>query len=76
MPAVQSAYAASDVTGLDSAFVLQVAAGRPPWGARIARFREVEAQLPEIIDRVIIQGQPVADAAREIARRIDGILAR
>jgi multiple sugar transport system substrate-binding protein len=76
MPAVQSAYAASDVTGLDSAFVRQVAAGRPPWGARIARFREVEAQLPEIIDRVIIQGQPVADAAREIARRIDGILAR
>jgi multiple sugar transport system substrate-binding protein len=76
MPAVQEAFAASDSLGLDSAFARQIATGRPPWGARIARFREVEAQLPEIIDRVVIQGQPVADAVREIARRIDGILAR
>ena len=76
MPAVQSAFAPLDSSGLDSAFARQVAAGRAPWGARIARFREVEAQLPEIIDRVIIQGQGVGDAAREIARRIDAILAR
>lgn len=76
MPAVQAAYAPIDSSGLDSAFARQVATGRPPWGARIARFREIEAHLPEIIDRVIIQGQPVADAAREIARRLDGILVR
>lgn len=76
MPSVQEAFAASDSSGLDSAFVRQVSTGRPPWGARIAKFREVEAQLPEIIDRVVIQGQPVAEAARAIARRIDGILVR
>ena len=76
MPAVQRAFATSDTLGLDSAFARQLATGRPPWGARITRFREVEAQLPEIIDRVVIQGQPVADAVRDIARRIDGILAR
>ena len=44
--------------------------------SQIPGFREIEAHLPEIIDRVIIQGQPVADAAREIARRIDAILIR
>jgi hypothetical protein len=62
--------------GLDVAFTRQVAAGRPPWGARIAKFREVEAQLPEIIDKVVIEGRPVADAVREIALRIDAILRR
>jgi multiple sugar transport system substrate-binding protein len=76
MPVVQAAFAASDSLGLDAAFERQVASGRPPWGARIARFREVEAQLPEIIDMVVIQGRPVADAVREVTRRIDQILAR
>lgn len=76
MPAVQEAFAQHDSLGLDAAFVRQVATGRPPWGARISRFREVEAQLPEIIDQVVIQGRSVADAAREIARRIDQVLAR
>jgi multiple sugar transport system substrate-binding protein len=76
MPAVQSRFAADDSLGLDVAFTRQVAAGRPPWGARIAKFREVEAQLPEIIDKVVIEGRPVADAVREIALRIDAILRR
>ena len=47
-----------------------------PWGARIARFREVEAQLPDIIDRVVIRHERVADVARDVARRLDEILAR
>jgi multiple sugar transport system substrate-binding protein len=76
MPAVQAAFAASDSLGLDDAFARQVASGRPPWGARIARFREVEAQLPDIIDRVVIEGRPVADVVREVARRIDQVLVR
>ncbi|MGQ0649547.1 MAG: ABC transporter substrate-binding protein [Gemmatimonadaceae bacterium] len=76
MPAVQAAFAAADSLGLASAFERQVITGRPPWGARIGRFREVEAQLPEIIDKVVIEGRTVADAAREIALRIDRILAR
>ncbi|MCC6317676.1 MAG: sugar ABC transporter substrate-binding protein [Gemmatimonadaceae bacterium] len=76
MPTVQAAFAATDSSGIDAAFARQVATGRPPWGARIARFREVEALLPEILDRVIIEGRPVADVAREVARRIDQVLAR
>jgi multiple sugar transport system substrate-binding protein len=76
MPKVQAAWAPFDSSGLDAAFERQVATGRPPWGARIARFREVEAQLPEILDQVIIQGRSVADVTREIARRLDQVLAR
>ena len=76
MPAVQAAFAGRDSLGLDAAFARQVASGRPPWGARIARFREVEAQLPEIIDQVVIAGRPVADAVRAITARVDAILLR
>ncbi len=76
MPAVQAAWAPFDSTGLDAAFERQVPSGRVPWGARIAKFREVEAQLPEIIDQVVIQGVPAGAAARIIARRLDQVLAR
>lgn len=76
MPAVQAEFAARDSLGLERAFLEQVATGRPPWGARIARFREVEAQLPDIIDRAVIRGDKVADVAREVARRLDEILLR
>ena len=76
MPSVLDAWVPRDSTGLDAAFVRQVASGRPPWGARIAKFREVEAQLPEILDQVIIQGRSVAEVTREVARRLDQVLAR
>lgn len=76
MPAVQAAFAARDSLGLDEAFTRQVSAGRVPWGARIVRFREVEAILPEIIDQVVIEGRPVADAVRGATVRIDQVLAR
>lgn len=76
MPAVQAEFAARDSLGLERAFLTQVATGRPPWGARIARFREVEAQLPDIIDRAVIRGENVADVAREVARRLDEVLRR
>lgn len=76
MPAVQEEIASRDSLGLERAFLRQVASGRPPWGARIARFREVEAQLPDIIDRAVIRGENVGLVAREVARRIDEILLR
>lgn len=76
MPRVQESFASSDTLGLESAFMSQLRWGRPPWGARITRFREVEAHLPEIIDRVVIHGENVQDAARIIAGRIDAVLAR
>lgn len=76
MPSVQEAFAMHDTLGLDSAFIAQLRWGRAPWGARIPKFREVEAQLPEIIDRVVIHGESARDAAALVARRIDAILAR
>jgi multiple sugar transport system substrate-binding protein len=76
MPAIQEEFADRDSLGLSRAFLRQVAYGRAPWGVRIARFREVEAQLPEIIDRVVIRGEAAGAAARDVARRIDAILAR
>lgn len=76
MPAVQAAWLPRDSLGLDAAFERQVATGRPPWGARIARFREVEAQLPPMLDEVLIKGRSPADVARETAIRLDRILLR
>jgi multiple sugar transport system substrate-binding protein len=76
MPAVQEAFAARDTLGLEPAFLRQVPFGRPPWGATIARYREVEALLPEIIDRVIIKGESVHAVTTDLARRIDNVLAR
>lgn len=76
MPAVQEEFASKDSLGLERAFLQQVATGRPPWGARIARFREVEAQLPDIIDRAVIRGEKISVVAHEVALRLDEILAR
>lgn len=76
IPAVQAAYAAADSLGLEAAFLRQVAFGAPPWGARVARFREVEDRLPEIIDRVLINAEPIDAVTADVARRIDRILAR
>ena len=76
LPAVQAEFAARDSSGLERAFLRIVADGRAPWGTRIARFREVEALLPDVIDRVVIRGEPTARAASDVARRIDDVLAR
>jgi hypothetical protein len=76
MPAVQEAYSATDSLGLEAAFLRQVPFGRAPWGATIARYREVEALLPEIIDRVLVKGEPVHAVTTDVARRIDAVLAR
>ena len=76
MPAVQRAWVGTDTLGLESAFVRQLAYGEPPWGARIARYREVEAQMFDVLDRVLIGRQDVHAVTSDVARRIDGILAR
>lgn len=76
MPAIQEAFAARDTLGLEPAFLRQVPFGRAPWGATISRYREVEALLPEIIDRVVIKGERVPDVTSDVARRIDAVLAR
>lgn len=76
MPAVQQAYAAEDTLGLERDFAAQVPYGRPPWGATIARYREVEAQMFDVMDRVLIRREPVHRVTTDVARRLDTILAR
>lgn len=76
IPAVQRDFAARDTLGLERAFLAQVQYGEPPWGARIAKFREVEAQLPEMLDRVLINHESIDVVTTDVARRIDRILAR
>jgi multiple sugar transport system substrate-binding protein len=76
MPEVQREFAARDTLGLEDAFLRQVPNGSVPWGARIAKFREVEALLPEILDRIVISRQDVDSVTTDVARRIDRVLAR
>lgn len=65
----------ADTTGWEAAFVRAGAAGRAPWGARVARWREVEAVLPDVMDRIILRGEDPERVLRDVARQIDGILA-
>lgn len=75
MPKVQLS-AAGDPYGLESSFVWQVTHGSPPWGARVARFREVESRLLDALDRVIVGRQDVHAVTSDAARRVDAVLAR
>ena len=75
MPAVQLS-APGDPYGLESGFVWQVPHGAPPWGARVARFREVEAQMYDVLDRVMINREDASAVTADVARRVDAILAR
>jgi multiple sugar transport system substrate-binding protein len=67
--------AAADTTGWEAAFDAAVPSGRMPWGARVARWREVEDVLPDIMDRVILNHEDVETVLHEVARRIDRVLA-
>ena len=75
MPAVQLS-APGDPYGLESGFVWQVSYGAPPWGVRVARFREVEAQMFDVLDRVLINREDVHAVTTDVARRVDAILSR
>ena len=66
--------AAADTTGLEGVFRRAVRAGRMPWGARIERWREVEAILPDIMDRVVMNGEDVETVLRDVAAQIDRAL--
>ncbi|OGU01288.1 MAG: hypothetical protein A2085_05895 [Gemmatimonadetes bacterium GWC2_71_10] len=66
--------AAADTTGWEATFVRAAAVGRAPWGARIEKWREVEAILPDVMDRVILNHEDVAAVLADIARRIDAVL--
>ncbi len=72
---VAEAAARADTTGWQAAFVRAAPYARAPWGARIARAREVEAVLPDVMDRIILRGEPPEPVLRDVARRLDAILA-
>jgi multiple sugar transport system substrate-binding protein len=77
LPAVTTAaqaLVAHDTLGWEAAFLRAAAAGRVPWGARIEHWQEVEAALPELIDRITLTGTDPARAAREMARELDRLL--
>lgn len=78
IPAIASVarrVAAADTSGWEATFVRAAAVGRAPWGARIEKWREVEAILPDVMDRVILNREDVADVLRDVARRVDAALA-
>ena len=68
------ALVARDTLGWEAAFVRAAAVGRMPWGARIERWREVAAVLPDLLDRITLAGAAPAAAAHELARQLDRVL--
>jgi hypothetical protein len=65
---------ARDSTGWERVFVRASAHARAPWGARIGRWRAVEAVLPDLMDRVTLRRVAPDVAARDIARQLDRLL--
>jgi multiple sugar transport system substrate-binding protein len=77
LPAVTAAaqeVAAADTLGWEAAFLRAAAHGRPGWGARVAQWREVEAELADLMDRVAVGGANPGRAARATARELDRLL--
>jgi hypothetical protein len=74
--AVARDLAGNDTLGWEAVFRRAAAHGRIPWGARIQEWREIEAVLPDLMDRITLRGEDPAVVARDVARRIDRILAR
>jgi multiple sugar transport system substrate-binding protein len=77
IPALRSvarSFAAADSTGWEAAFDAAVPSGRMPWGARVAKWREVEDLLPDIVDRVVVNHEDVAAVLHDVARRVDRVL--
>jgi multiple sugar transport system substrate-binding protein len=74
LTAAAQALAAADSSGWEAVFLRASAHGRIPWGARIERWREIEAALPDLMDRITLEQVDPAVAAREMARRLDRLL--
>jgi len=74
LPAVTSAaqgLAAADTLGWQAAFRRAAAHGRPAWGARVAQWGDVEAELTDLMERVTMGDANPARAARATAREVD-----
>ncbi len=76
LEAVARAVAARDTLDIEAAFLREVRGARPPWGARVMDFHEIEEMSLDIMDRHLLRGDPVRAAAAEVARAIDRVIAR
>lgn len=70
------ALAATDTSGWEAVFLRASRHARVPWGASIERWREVEAALPDLMDRITLEQVDPQIAAREMAQQIDRLLAQ
>src|SRR5690349_1023979 len=73
-PAAAQALAAADTLGWEAAFLRAAAHGRPGWGARVGPWPEVEAQLQDMMDRIVLLHADAGRAARATARDLDRLL--
>jgi multiple sugar transport system substrate-binding protein len=79
IPALRSVareQAAADTTGIEDAFLRLAAGARPAWGATVLDFHEIEEMSFDIMDRHLLRGEPLPQAASEIAAAIDRVIAR
>jgi len=73
---VAAGVAAEDPTGVERAFLAEAERGRASWGATVRDFYEVEELAFRVMDRYLLRGDALDDAAREVAGDIDRVLAR
>jgi multiple sugar transport system substrate-binding protein len=73
---VAAELAATDTTGVEAAFLREAARGRVTWGARIRDFHEIEELVFRVMDRHLLRGEPLAEAAGDVARAVDRVLER
>ena len=74
LTAAARAHAIMDSLNWEDVFLRASRHARVPWGARIERWREVEALLPDMLDRITLEQVDPAIAAREMAQRLDRLL--
>ena len=75
IPTVAEALGAADTTGREAVFLRAALDGRHPWGTRVEPWREVQDLMFDLLDRPLVRGEPVADVAADLARRVDRLLA-
>ena len=73
---VAAQIAAADATGIEAAFIALVPGARMTWGAHVRDFSRIEALAVEIMDRRLLNGEPLERSAADVARRVDEVLAR
>lgn len=68
--------AAEDPTGVERAFLAQAERGRATWGATVRDFFEVEDLAFRVMDRHLLLGDALDEAAAAVAAEIDDVLER